>query len=343
MITFEIPHIMWLLPLPLLVFFLFPMAKQSHRALLVPFFNQLSQADAPIITHSNTSKLKLLCLFLIWTSVLTATARPQWIGEPINMPASGRDLLLAVDISGSMETQDMKWQGEPINRLITVKKVIGDFVERRETDRLGLILFGTRAYLQAPLTFDRKTVNKLLQEAELGFAGEKTAIGDAIGLGVKRLRNRPQESRVLILLTDGANTAGEIKPLKAAELAAQSNVKIYTIGIGADQMTQPGLFGTNFGSRTINPSQDLDENTLRQIAESTGGKYFRARSLDNLQDIYTALDTLEPIEQEQEVFRPTKSLFFWPLGVALGLSFLWFISHALNSLVINKSGANKHV
>lgn len=221
----------------------------------------------------------------------------------------------------------MEWQGETINRLVTVKKVVGDFVQRRESDRLGLILFGTRAYLQAPLTFDRTTVDRLLQEAQLGFAGEKTAIGDAIALSVKRLRDRPQESRVLILLTDGANTAGEIQPLKAAELAAQSQVKIYTIGIGADEMIKPGLFGTGFGARRINPSADLDEDTLRTIASSTGGQYFRARSLQDLQQIYAVLDTLEPSEQDSEVFRPTKSLFYWPLSLAFAISALWLLLH----------------
>jgi Ca-activated chloride channel family protein len=238
------------------------------------------------------------------------------------MPASGRDLLLAVDISGSMETPDMNWNGEAVNRLTTVKLVVGDFVKRRESDRLGLVLFGTNAYLQAPLTFDRNTVNRLLQEAQLGFAGEKTAIGDAIGLATKRLRQRPEGSRVLILLTDGANTAGKVAPLKAAQLATQSGIKIYTIGIGADQMTKPGLFGTNFGARTINPSRDLDEATLQTIANESGGQYFRARSPEDLELIYQQLDSLEPIEQKAETFRPTKSLFYWPLGLALTLSMM---------------------
>jgi Ca-activated chloride channel family protein len=240
-----------------------------------------------------------------------------------------RDLLLAVDISGSMKTPDMVWRGQEINRLDTVKIVVGDFVVRRESDRLGLVLFGTNAYLQAPLTFDRNTVNRLLQEAQLGFAGEKTAIGDAIGLATKRLRQRPDNSRVLILLTDGANTAGQVTPLKAAQLAAQSGIKVYTIGVGADEMKQAGLFGSNFGSRTINPSRDLDEGTLRSIAEETGGEYFRARSPKDLEEIYTLMDTLEPIEQEAETFRPTQALFYWPLLWALGISLLLIITRLL--------------
>lgn len=327
MLTLEWPQLLWLLPLPILIYFLAPAAKKDSAALLVPFYDRLQQNESQTLAPANSSKIKLLAMTLIWIAAVLACARPMWIGDPINLPASGRDLLLAVDISGSMETPDMEWQGETINRLVTVKKVVGDFVQRRESDRLGLILFGTRAYLQAPLTFDRTTVDRLLQEAQLGFAGEKTAIGDAIALSVKRLRDRPQESRVLILLTDGANTAGEIQPLKAAELAAQSQVKIYTIGIGADEMIKPGLFGTGFGARRINPSADLDEDTLRTIASSTGGQYFRARSLQDLQQIYAVLDTLEPSEQDSEVFRPTKSLFYWPLSLAFAISALWLLLH----------------
>jgi Ca-activated chloride channel family protein len=183
------------------------------------------------------------------------------------------------------------------------------------------VLFGSQAYLQAPLTFDRKTVRQLLEEAQLGFAGEKTAIGDAIGLSIKRLRQRPAESRVLILLTDGANTSGKVSPLQAAKLAEQTKVKVYTIGVGADEMQTDGIFGSPFGRRTINPSADLDEKTLLTIAELTGGQYFRARNPEDLKNIYKVLDTLEPIEQDEETFRPSKSLYHWPLLLACLLYF----------------------
>lgn len=316
MLTLEWPWIFVLLPLPWLVYRFWPAAKREDAALLVPFYSRLSQQTASA-THQRHRWLNAIVLCLIWSATLTACARPMWIGDPISMPASGRDLLLAVDISGSMETRDMQWQGDSFDRLSVLKVVIGDFMKRRESDRLGLVLFGSRAYLQAPLTFDRATVNQLLQEAQPGFAGEKTAIGDAIGLAVKRLRDRPQDSRVLILLTDGANTAGQVTPLKAASLAAQANVKIYTVGVGADEMVTSGFLG--FGKRRINPSADLDEPTLRAIAEQTGGQYFRARSPEDLQAIYLQLDKLEPIEQDAEVFRPTQSLFYWPLGAALSL------------------------
>lgn len=332
MLHFDWPWAFVLLPLPWFIYRFWPAARQEEAALLVPFYDRLPGAEALTGKQQFTQWLRLLVLSLIWLAILTAAARPMWVGDPVALPASGRDLLLGVDISGSMEIRDMQWQGDSYDRLSIVKAVVGDFVQRRQSDRLGLVLFGTRAYLQAPLTFDRITVNQLLQEAQLGFAGEKTAIGDAIGLGVKRLRNRPQESRVMILLTDGANTAGQITPLKAAELAAKAGVKIYTIGIGADEMITPGLFGSLFGARRVNPSADLDEATLKSIAEQTGGQYFRARSPEDLQVIYEQLDKLEPIEQEAEVFRPTQSLFYWALGVALALTALLLLQRMLQDV-----------
>jgi Ca-activated chloride channel family protein len=181
---------------------------------------------------------------------------------------------------------------------------------------VGLILFGSNAYVQAPLTFDANTVKRFLREAQLGFAGRETAIGDAIGLAVKRLRERPADSRVLILLTDGANNAGEVQPLDAARLAADNGVKIHAVGIGSDKLVMPGLFGSSFGSQVVNPSRDLDEDTLREIAALTGGNYFRARDPAELVNIYQLLDAMEPVEQEAQSYRPQKSLFHLPLALA---------------------------
>ena len=213
--------------------------------------------------------------------------------------------MLAVDISGSMDEKDMLLNNQKATRLALVKQVIGEFVERRQGDRLGLILFGTQAYLQVPLTFDRKTVQTLLDETPIAIAGEKTAIGDAIGLTVKRLRKRPENSRVLVLLTDGVNNAGEMKPLQAAELAVREGIKIYTIGVGADQQVIRGLFF----NQTRNPS-NLDEENLTRIAETTGGHYYRARDQKELEQIYAELDRLEPVEQERETYRPVKALYY---------------------------------
>jgi Ca-activated chloride channel family protein len=224
--------------------------------------------------------------------------------------------MLAVDLSFSMQEQDFELQGQWVDRLTATQAVAQDFIMRRQGDRIGLILFGENAYLQTPLTFDRETVRTLLMESQIGLAGRATAIGDAIGLAIKRLRNQDDSNRVLVLLTDGANTAGEIEPIRAAELAARDGLTIYTIGIGADEMLVRSLFGT----RRVNPSAELDEETLRAIAETTGGRYFRARDTRELDDIYRLLDRLEPIEQDPESFRPVTALFQWPLGAALILA-----------------------
>lgn len=253
---------------------------------------------------------------LIWVLLLLAAARPQWVGEIETLPVTGRDLLLAVDISGSMDTQDMVLDGQAVNRLAVVKRVAGEFIQRRKGDRVGLVLFGSRAYLQTPLTFDTETTATLLDEAEIGLAGRETAIGDAIGLAVKRLREDAASERVLILLTDGANTSGEVEPLQATEFAAREGLRIYTVGVGADEMMVQDFFGT----RLVNPSADLDEDALQAIAERTGGAYFRARDAEALARIYDQLDELEPVESDQEAIRPVDELFHWPLALALALA-----------------------
>ncbi|MED5535421.1 MAG: VWA domain-containing protein [Pseudomonadota bacterium] len=265
----------------------------------------------------------LLLLWCIWALVLIAAARPQYIGEPTALPVTGRDLLVAVDLSGSMEEQDFQLGGEWVDRLTATKSVAREFIERRVGDRIGLILFGRETYLQTPLTFDRDTVKTLLDEAVIGLAGKETAIGDAIGLGIKTLTDAgiDENRRVLILLTDGANTAGAVDPLKAADLARDRGMVIYTVGIGADALMVRSLFGV----RQINPSADLDEQTLATIAEGTGGVYFRARDTEELQRIYSMLDELEPAAGEEEGFRPITEYFYWPLGLALCLGLAWAI------------------
>jgi len=305
------------LPLPLIFYLLLPAARSSAgKALRIPFFRELADLNETG-TKKNFRGIKLLAL-LAWLLLVGAAARPQWIGEPVSMPISGRDLLLAIDISGSMKIEDMNLNGEMVDRLTIIKKVAGDFIKRREGDRIGLILFGSRAYLQAPLSLDRKTINQFLQESMIGIAGKKTAIGDALGLAVKRLHERPGKRKVLILLTDGANTSGTIEPLKAAELAQTDKVSIYTIGIGADRM----VVNSFFGDRVVNPSSDLDEQSLQKIAALTGGRYFRARKVGDLEAIYDLLDKLEPVVSEDNSLRPVHELFPWPLGGALILAFI---------------------
>ncbi len=303
------------LPLPYLVYKLIPAApRQSEAALHVPFMHDFESYSADKADSSN--KFILLLALTAWLFLVMASARPQWLDDQIELPVSGRDLMLAVDLSGSMEVEDFKLNGQLVDRLTATKAVASEFIKRRKGDRIGLILFGKKAYLQTPLTFDRQTVSTLLNESIIGLAGKETAIGDAIGLAVKRLEKEDINSRVLILLTDGANTAGEVTPLKAAELAKQYQLKIYTIGIGADEMIVRSIFG----SRRVNPSADLDEKTLTAIAQKTNGKYFRARNTQELEKIYQLLDELEPVEKETQNFRPTTALYFWPLGVSFVIS-----------------------
>ncbi len=321
------PWALMLLPLPWLVWRSLPRASQEQEAALrVPYIEDFSSAAAVVSRGAASLGVKLL-LILCWLLLVLATTRPQWVGDPLELPVSGRDLMLAVDLSGSMEIADFEVLGRRVDRLTATKVVAREFIERRKGDRLGLFLCGEQAYLQTPLTFDLQTVNTLLMEAAIGLAGKATAIGDAIGLAIKRLKDNPRSNRVLILLTDGANTAGEIAPLKAAELAAGHDLKIYTIGIGADELVQQTLFG----KRTVNPSADLDEETLTAIAEKTGGRYFRARDTDELEKIYGELNRLEPVEVEHQTFRPVKALYMWPLGAALILAMLLWLGRLLGS------------
>jgi len=327
MLSFECPWVVYLLPLPMLAFWLLPIAKQQQTAVRVPFYRELSGLEQQKTSAIKQRKIRLVCLALIWSALVAAASGPTWIGDPVSLPTSGRDLLLAVDLSGSMKIEDMVVRNKQVSRLTAVKTVLNDFIQRRKGDRLGLVLFGSQAYLQAPLTFDLTTVQRFMKESQIGFAGEQnTAIGDAIGLSVKRLRDRPGDRHVMILLTDGQNNGGEVKPVPAAKLAAENNIVIYTVGVGADEMITQGIFGSSFGARRINPSADLDEKTLQQIADLTGGQYFRARNPEQLLDIYRILDQLEPVEDKQQTFRPQKALFYWPLAFALGLSGLLALS-----------------
>lgn len=315
MLEFAWIWVLYLLPLPLLALLL-PSKKQGQEAALkVPNLTQGLEAKSQ---KKGTNKLRLILATLTWIALVLATARPQWLGEPVSIPAEGRDLMIAVDLSGSMKIDDMQVNGRQADRLQMIKFVLSDFIQRRVGDRLGLILFADTAYLQAPLTYDRETVEQLLNESLIGLVGEQTAIGDAIGLAIKRFETRKESNKVLVLLTDGQNTAGNITPEQANELAINNGVTIYTIGVGADQM----LVQSFFGNRQVNPSQDLDEGMLTEIATSTGGRYFRARDAQSLQQIYEKLDELEPIARESRQMRPLKALYYYPLGTAILITVL---------------------
>lgn len=328
-ISFSWPWVLLLLPLPLLVRLLLPASNRTQDAPLhVPSLDDFSSAQQ---SESRINKNRLMAIItgLAWMFLIIASARPHWLGDRVDIPVSGRDLMMAVDLSVSMDTEDFSQNGRSINRLETVKNVAGDFIKQREGDRVGLILFGAQAYLQTPLTFDTTTVNTMLQEALIGIAGDATAIGDAIGLAIKRLHNESAEDKVLILLTDGANTAGEVLPLQAAKLAAEHQLKIYTIGVGAETM-EVGRF---IFKQTIRNKQ-IDEKTLQEISRITGGRYYRARNTTELNNIYTLIEELEPIERDNQSFRPAIALYTWPLSIALFLAMLVVLLPIANQVIL---------
>lgn len=332
-LQFAWPWVFFVLPLPLLVYFLLPRSSRSEAvALRFPHFEAMQHSL--VANKQSRSTGRWLWLILIWLLLLLSAARPQLLGDTVQLPVSGRNLMLATDISGSMEAADMVRGANATTRLQAVKNVAGEFIMRREGDRLGLILFGKRAYLQVPLSFDRKTVRALLDEAEIGLAGLETAIGDAIGLAVKRLRAASDDDRILVLLTDGENTAGSIDPLRAADLAAQENVRIYTIGIGAHEVVMQSLFG-----RRRMPNTALDETTLTAIAEKTGGRYFRASNIEELDEIYSLIDEFEPVSEDDQSYRPIHEVYFWPLSLALLLSALAALFNVLKNFLARKSAA----
>ena len=329
------PWALLTLPLPLIARRLMSESPTIQDAgLKVPALSAFST----LVQRSDTEQFlnwRFWIAVLAWILLVIAAARPERIGDELDVPVSGRNLMLAVDLSGSMDQKDFELGNRRVDRLTATKAVASDFISRREGDRIGLILFGERAYLQVPLTLDRETVRILLLEAFIGLAGEKTAIGDAITLAVKRIHDQEVDAseQVLVLLTDGANTAGEIDPMKAAQLAQQVGLRIYTIGIGAEQMEVSSLVG---GRRNINPSADLDEETLTGIAELTGGRYFRAKDTAGLQDIYRLVDELEPVDEPEAGFRPVKSYYYWPLGGAIALAGLLCVVSLLQGLALRR-------
>lgn len=318
MLNIATPWVYLLLSLPLLVRKWLPIAPALHGAALhTPFFHRIKHLPQKSLSFRwQYYGLRQIIVYVIWLLLITALSGPQWLGRPTAIPRTGRDLMLAIDLSGSMQTPDMTINGHPASRLNIVKQVASEFINQRVGDQLGLVVFGTHAYLQTPLTFDRTTVRDMLYDASIGLAGSQTAIGDAIGLAVKRLMRYPAQSRAVILLTDGGNNTGAVTPLAAAKLAKQEGIKIYTIGIGADSMTVPGLFG----SQTINPSSDLDIEALQQIASLTGGVFYRAKDGNDLKNVYASINKLEPIKGHPQIMRPITPLYDWPLALALFLS-----------------------
>ena len=321
MTGFAFPMMFLLLAVPLIMRVVLPRVNDKNEdALKVPFFEDMRRLS-PAGGRSVFSGLRFRRLLgaLIWILLVTAAANPQWVGEPSKVPSEGRNLMLVLDISGSMQEADFAVQNQAVRRWDAVQAVADAFVKKRRGDRIGVVLFGERSYLYVPLTYDLKTVSDLLKEADVGMAGSQTAIGDALGLALKTMIDVPAESRVVVLLSDGAANAGVMKPLQAAELAEKMGVKVYKIGAGSDMVQMMGMFGMMQMPR----GDEIDEKTLQEIARKTGGRYFRAKNTQELLEIYSEIDALEPVVNDDVFVRPVKPLFYYPLAAAFVLSVLW--------------------
>jgi Ca-activated chloride channel family protein len=321
---FAWPWLLLALPLPWIVRWLLPPARQSGAALKVPYGTRLDTI-ATQAGHAHARGVGILA-WLAWTLLCVAAARPQQLGELVRPPQAGRDLMLAVDLSGSMSDEDMQLGGGLVDRLTAAKAVLADFLDRRSGDRVGLIVFGQKAYALTPMTLDLDTVREQLDDSVVGLAGRETAIGDAIGLAVKRLRSQPPQQtdskqHVLILLTDGVNTAGMLDPLKAAELARDNGVRIHAIAFGGEG---GGLSVFGIPLHLPGGGEDIDEATLKRIADLTGGKEFRARDTEQLAGIYAEIDRLEPVKRSGQSVRPRIERYPWPLGMGLACGLLAF-------------------
>lgn len=303
-VTFEWPWVFLLLPTPYLVHRFVPEYERPSPALRVPFFRRLARMamEPSRSLVRSRSALHLSLLVVVWILVLGAAARPVELGAPIHRETAARDLLLAVDLSGSMSALDLATESAPsASRLDVVKRVVGDFVNGRHGDRLGLVVFGDAPFVQVPFTTDTKVVDELLAETDVGLAGPRTALGDAIGLCLRLFERSRAKERVAIVLTDGNDTGSLVEPLRAARIAAEQNVRLYLIGVG-----DPSALG----------EESLNEDVLRQMARVTSGSYLHATSAAELRAAYAELDRLEPIRRQLSSYQPRRSVAFAPLGAA---------------------------
>ena len=312
MVILEHSWILWLLPLPLLYRAVMPAYRARSVALRAPWFSRLTHLSGRAATRQaaigRRSRARGAILAICWLLTLVALARPQWIGAPITKSIPTRDLMLSVDLSGSMETEDFTNQaGEKISRLEAVKGVLGDFLLRRKGDRVGLIVFGSAAFVQSPFSEDLQATRTLLEETAVRMAGPKTALGDSIGLAIRMFKESKLEQRVIIVLTDGNDTGSRVPPAKAAAIAADEGIRIHTIAVG-----DPTAVG----------EAKIDEATLREMARLTGGRFFRADDREQLAEIYVELDRLEARQVETLTHRPRRELYPWPLGLAFSLLLL---------------------
>ena len=321
MIEFALPWMFGLLLLPILLRQVLPPYSTPREGLRVPFFDKLATLTGQTPTQGaavlRPNWFQRLLVPLCWGLLVVALARPQLLGEPITQVQSARDLMLMVDLSQSMEAEDFyDEQGEAINRLEAVKGVLGDFIDHREGDRLGLILFGTKAYLQVPFTQDLDAARFLLNEAQTRMAGPQTMLGDAIGFAIQTFETGESDNKVAILLTDGNDTGSQVPPAEAARIAARKEITLYTVAIG-----DPTAVG----------EQKLDEDVLKEIAEITGGRFFLANDREGLESIYQELDALEPQEFNSQSYQPKQELFRWPIIVLFLLATGYHLTMALKT------------
>ena len=326
MIVFSYPLAFLFVLLPFIIYLFAPAVKGMHGdALKVPFIADLKRiaiSSGSIWQNSSGDhkfSKKFWMLYILWLFLILAFARPQFVGEPIRLKNEGRDIMLVLDISTSMTENDFTYSGRRISRLDAVKRVVSEFADKRANDRIGLILFGTRAYLQSPLTFDKASIKEILWSMRAGMAGDSTSIGDALGLALKNLRDdKNKDNKIIILLTDGENNDGSISMGQAIKLAQDENIKTYTIGVGA-----PNVF---FKMITMT-APGVDERAMKELATITKGQYFRAENTAELQKIYQVIDKLEPTSNDERFIQETTELYYIPLLLAVILGMI--ISYAL--------------
>ncbi len=329
MIILAYPIALLLVVAPFIVYYLSPVVKGMHGdALRVPFLQDIARINilSGSLWHQKTAadsrRLSWWLLYIAWCFLCLAATRPQLVGEPIRVNNYGHDILLVTDISVSMLEPDFSYQGHRLDRLTAVKLAADGFIKQRPNDRIGLILFGTNAYLQAPITFDKQAILDTLWATDAGMAGRSTAIGDAVGLGLKTLRqNDRSKPKIMILLTDGENNDGSLSMPEVLKLARNENVKIYTIGVSSENR----IINSFFGVKISQPS-GLDEDSLQNLADETRGRYFRASDTDGLQQIYREIDKLEPDLDQNQYIQESKELFCYPTAIALFIVLmLWFM------------------
>ena len=328
MIQFACSDMIWLLLLPFVAYYVLPIAgKMYGDALRIPFITDIIKIKEQSKGRRYFSKpggkislLKVLGLGMVWGLITLALCRPQLVGDPLKVRMEGRDIMIVADISPSMNGRDFRFQNRYYTRLEAVKSVIGQFVDERTEDRIGLVLFGTRAYQQVPLTYDKQSLKEVLYSVDAGMAGQTTSIGDAVAVALKNLaaEDTKPDNKLIILLTDGINNDGTMSFPEAVKLAEEEKVKIYTIGV--DSGSEP-VFGGLFSVRT---DSGIDEQGLKYLADITKGRYFRAIDVDTLSRIYDQINKMEAQEHEGRFVQETKDLYYYPAGLAFLLFLLMF-------------------